>query len=82
MFRWLYFCAQLFLPAWRQQQILPERRHAYGRTLTKRYLARKAMVKNFWIASGTAMMLMPAMPFVVGLTLFTTFVSFMYLDEA
>lgn len=40
------------------------------------------MVKNFWIASGAVMVIMPALPIVIGLALFTTFVSFMYLDEA
>ena len=81
MFRWLFLCLQLFLPAWRQQ-VKPDRRHSFGRTLTKNYRARKSMVKNFWIASGTLMMLVPVLPLVVGLALFTTFVSFMYLDEA
>ena len=81
MIRWLLLVVQLFLPAWRQS-VMPDRRHAYGRTLTKRYQARKSMVKNFWIASGAVMVIMPALPIVIGLALFTTFVSFMYLDEA
>lgn len=80
MLRWLIWCWQLFLPAWRQQPIA-DKRHAYGRTLTKGYAAKKSMVKNFWIASGALMMVMPALHFVIALGLFTTFVSFMYLDE-
>ncbi|MDX1693269.1 MAG: hypothetical protein R3208_05855 [Ketobacteraceae bacterium] len=81
MIRWFLLCFQLFLPHWRQRMI-PDRRHPFGRTLTKGYQARKSMVKNFWIASGMLMMAVPLLPVVVGLTLFTTFVSFMYLDEA
>lgn len=81
MLRWFILSLQLFLPRWRQT-LTPDSKHPLGRTLTKRYKAKKSVVKNFWIASGTAMVLMPALPFVIGLVLFTTFVSFMYLDEA
>ena len=80
MYRWLSLCLQLFLPAWRQT-LTPNARHACGRTLTPGYLARKSMVKNFWIASGAVMVMIPIMPFIIGLALFMTFVSFMYLDE-
>lgn len=80
MFRLLSFCIALFLPVWRQS-LAPNARHPFARTLTSDYLARKSIVKNFWIVSGALMVLVPVMPFVVGLALFTTFVSFMYLDE-
>lgn len=80
MVRWLLMYLQLFLPAWRQN-MLPDQNHAYGRTLTKKYRAKKSIVKNFWIAAGTLMIFVPVLPVIVGLALFTTFVSFMYLDE-
>lgn len=81
MVRWFLLCIQLFMPVWRRH-VTPDRRHPLGRTLTRRYQARKSVVKNFWIASGMLMVMMPVLPVVVGLALFTTFVSFMYLDEA
>lgn len=81
MFRWIALSLKLFLPAWRQMA-KPDSHHAYGRTLTKGYIARKSIVKNMWIGSALLMLAMPALPVVIGLGLFTTFVSFMFLDEA
>ena len=40
------------------------------------------MVKNFWIVAGLAMIVVPLAHVAVGISLFTTFLSFMYLDEA
>ena len=46
------------------------------------YLRRRDMVKNFWIVAGLVMAAVPLLPWIVAVSLFTTFVSFMYLDEA
>lgn len=80
MFRWIMMIWQFLLPAWRKV-VKPDCNHAYGRTLTKGYVARKSFVKSMWIGSALMMLVMPALPVVIGLGLFTTFVSFMYLDE-
>lgn len=81
MFRWLEVLLNLLLPQWRHRQ-KPDENHSYGRTLSRRYRARKGVVKNFWIVAGAAMLLNPILPVIIVLALFTTFLSFMYLDEA
>ena len=80
MIRWLMLCMHVFLPSWRHT-ISADSTHAYGRTLTKAYTAKKSMVKNFWLVSGILMVVIPVPHFVIALTMFTTFLSFMYLDE-
>lgn len=57
-------------------------KHLFGAEMTSAYLRRREMVKNFWLVAGAAMMVWPLLPWVVAVSLFTTFVSFMYLDEA
>ena len=39
-------------------------------------------MKSFWIVAGLVVLIEPALPFAVFVSLFTTFLSFMYLDEA
>lgn len=57
-------------------------RHLFGKPMTADYLRRREMVKNFWLVAGAAMIAMPLLHWIVAVSLFTTFVSFMYLDEA
>lgn len=72
------------------QMLLPSRgagdvrapRHLFGKAMTPDYLRRREMVKHFWLVAGAAMIALPLLPWIVAVSLFTTFVSFMYLDEA
>lgn len=57
-------------------------RHLFGKVMTPDYLRRREMVKNFWLVAGVVMMACPLPHWIVAVSLFTTFVSFMYLDEA
>ncbi len=55
--------------------------HLFGKVMSSDYLRRREMVKNFWLVAGLLMLALPLLHLVVGISLFTTFVSFMYLDE-
>ncbi len=81
MHRWLDWVYKGLLPAWRISKKL-DSSHAYYRTQTNAYKARKSMVKNFWIAAGILVLLNPSLHVAVIVALFTTFLSFMYLDES
>ena len=69
------------IPVWLHRKH-PDPRHFHGRRLTGHYQRRRSMVKNFWIVAGLAMIVVPLAHVAVGISLFTTFLSFMYLDEA
>jgi len=60
----------------------PDEGHASHRRLGERYRRRRQQVKNFWIIAGLVVMMEPVLYFAVAVSLFTTFLSFMYLDEA
>lgn len=60
----------------------PDPRHGSRRRLCKSYRRRQQQVKNFWIVAGLIILVEPALPVAVFVFLFTTFLSFMYLDEA
>ncbi len=60
----------------------PDENHPYRRLFTKKYQAKKQVVKGLWIATGILMIIYPLMPFIVTLGLFTTFLSFSILDES
>lgn len=64
------------------QQTGFQSRHLFGGPMSTDYLRRRETVKTFWIVAGFAMLAMPLLHWIVAVTLFTTFVSFMYLDEA
>ena len=68
MVRWFIICMQVMLPSWHFSV------KASQRTRTKRYAAKRAMVKNFWIVAGLMMVVVPVAHFVMALLLFTTFV--------
>ncbi|MAR89659.1 MAG: hypothetical protein SV765_02235 [Pseudomonadota bacterium] len=60
----------------------PDPKHGSRRRLCDGYRRRRRQVKSFWIVAGLVVMIEPVLPVLVGVTLFTTFLSFMYLDEA
>jgi len=80
IFLWLQRC---FLPLWRQNvdQNQGDERHFYRRTLCAEYQKKKSTVKNFWIAAGVVVLIQPFLHVVLVVAIFTTFISFMYLDE-
>lgn len=69
-----------FLPSW-ARCTTADPRHAHGRRLTTAYKKRQGLVKNIWIISGFSMLVIPALPWMAALSLFTTFLSFTILDE-
>lgn len=46
------------------------------------YRRKREQVKLFWIAAGVLVLFEPVLYFVFSVSLFTTFLSFMYLDES
>jgi hypothetical protein len=81
MMWFLRFIWKLFMPDW-QRNRTPDPRHSDGRRLCRAYRKRREQVKCFWIVAGLIVLVEPVLPFVVFVSLFTTFLSFMYLDEA
>lgn len=69
-----------FMPTW-ALSTCPDPNHCHGRRLTKTYRKKQGIVKNLWIASGLVMLAFPALPYLVAAGLFTTFLSFVILDE-
>lgn len=59
----------------------PDARHPFRRAYTREYQARKKVVYYFWIASLLCMLMLPTIGFVTSAGMFTTFLSFSYLDE-
>ncbi len=68
------------LPDW-ARTTCPDPSHCHGRRLTKTYQKKQGLVKNIWIGSGMLMLLIPVPPFFIAAMLFTTFLSFVILDE-
>lgn len=80
IFLWFTTCV---LPSWRQK-ILHNQGDRTGfdsRVLSDRHLRKRSVVKNFWIIAGLLMLLQPVLHVVLVVGMFTTFLSFMYLDE-
>ncbi len=69
-------------PAWKQQQQKHDPHHSYKRTLCESYQKRREHVKTFWIVAGLVILVEPVLHFAILVSMFTTFLSFMYLDEA
>ncbi len=55
--------------------------HPHSRRYTDKYRRKQDLVKSLWIGSGLVMISFPALPFIVGTSLFTTFMAFVILDE-
>ena len=74
---------------WLRQQLLPndlhdcspEKGHPHKRRFTASYRRKRGIVKNVWIVSGTVMVLQASPALIIAMTLGTTFLSFMILDE-
>jgi len=48
---------------------------------SRKYRAKRHMVRDLWIATGSLMLLLPHPAAICGAALLATFVSFMILDE-
>ncbi|WP_296060718.1 hypothetical protein [uncultured Amphritea sp.] len=79
-FELIRFYLRLMLPEW-MQVTYPDGSHFFRRKFTAAYKARLRWVYRIWIGSGLLMLAIPAPPVVIGLGLFTTFISFSLLDE-
>lgn len=55
--------------------------HPHWRRYTARYRRKQGIVKNLWIGSGLAMLVIGSLPTTFALALGTTFLSFVILDE-
>jgi hypothetical protein len=60
---------------------LPENYRAYQWTQSKTYQRRLEVVKYFWIIGGCLMLISGHIAFILGGSLFLSFVSFAYLEE-
>ena len=78
-----FYCTLLvrsFLP--RENEILlPDENDSHLRRYTRSYRIKRNWVKNLWIGASLLMICFPLLPFVLGLGLFTSFLSFAILDE-
>lgn len=74
---WLH---RLVLPEWTKDES-PDHQHPHKRRFTRRYMRKKGIVKNLWIASGLVMILLATPALVLAIALGTTFLSFVILDE-
>ncbi len=80
IFLWFTTC---ILTSWRQKILHNQidRGISNSRLLSDRHQRKRSVVKNFWIVAGLLMMLQPVLHVVLVVGMFTTFLSFMYLDE-
>jgi len=76
--RWL---RQFFLPQWVDDDQCPDCDHPHRRRFTAVYRRKQGIVKNIWIASGLVMAIQASPAIILALTLGTTFLSFVILDE-
>jgi hypothetical protein len=74
---WLH---RLLLPHWTRDRS-PDRKHPHRRRFTRLYRRKQGIVKNIWIASGLIMIVLATPAMILALTLGTTFLSFVILDE-
>ena len=62
--------------------VKPSNAHCYRRRQKRSYQLRKQRVKCFWLCAILGIGAFPMLHVAVIVGLFTTFISFMYLDEA
>lgn len=74
------FYLQLLLPEWMRDN-RPDSRHFFRRKFTEAYKARLRWAYRIWLGSALLMLAIPSPPVIIGLGLFTTFLSFSLLDE-
>ncbi|MBM6550335.1 hypothetical protein [Marinomonas ostreistagni] len=76
---------QRILPDWQQKEFVFLDRlesHAHYRRISKRYRAKKRLVRSLWTATGGILVLFPTPPIWGGAVLFSTCLSFAILDES
>ena len=71
---------RLLLPHWTRDRS-PDHNHPHKRRFTRLYRRKQGIVKNLWIASGLVMIVLATPATIMALTLGTTFLSFVILDE-
>ena len=75
------FYLMLLTPAWMQDRT-PDETHFYRRFFTAKYQAKKEKIKWLWIATCTVLLCFPYMPLRLTQALFSTFLTFSFLDES
>jgi len=82
----LAFYYDVFIQMWVshcfRDDIVVDEDHPYYRRYTEKHRKRRDVVKIFWIVAGCLMLIFQSLHIVIALALFTTFLSFAYLDEA
>ena len=68
------------LPDW-ARNCAPDETHFYRRCFTRRYRAKRRVVRDVWLCSGCVMLLCPMLSLMLALGLATTLLSFVILDE-
>ena len=68
------------LPDWAMNRT-PDETHFYRRCFTRRYRAKRRLVRDVWLGSGCDMLFCPVLPFMLALGLATTLLAFVILDE-
>ena len=74
---WLY---RHLMPKWAHNRS-PDATHPHRRRFTDTYRRKRGIVKDIWICSGLVMLSTASPALIVTLTLATTFLSFLILDE-
>lgn len=77
LMEWFY---RHLLPEWANDHA-PDAEHPHRRRFTGKYRRKREIVKNIWICSGLVMISTASPALIVGLSLGTTFLSFLILDE-
>jgi hypothetical protein len=72
--------ARLMLPDFLRDRC-PDGEHPHRRRFTAAYRRKRGLVKNVWMVSGLVMALQGSLAVVLVMTLGTTFLSFVILDE-
>ena len=69
------------LPDWVNDRS-PDEYHPHRRRFTSAYRRKRGIVKSVWICSGIVMACQASLVLIITLTLGTTFLSFVILDES
>lgn len=59
----------------------PDANHSYRRTFTPKYIKKKKYLYYVWCTVLVSMLIIPSLAYMLVSALFTTFLSFMILDE-
>jgi len=82
-FFYVMFC-DVFLSSWFENTEKNQRDSwiFYRRSYDSKYRQKQSVVKNFWIVACILVLIQPALHVMLVVGMFTTFLSFMYLDES